>query len=257
TSATINILLFNQERIVVAAEGRILGGEHSRIITDSYNKITRIGKYAAISWNGITDIYTGESKLQSIQHIINDFKIQNGIGDSVIISPKDIADSLNIKFTQLFNKDTLNTDTNKFYLFIFGYTENHNRQIYQFTFPSDGQTNNNSINLKGKIEELNNNKQVGLAIKGEAEVYYRLMDGYDTRLANIECLTKGLKNEVQYLLPLNLLTINDMIDFAIFIIETTNKMNRFNYKSNDGVGGDIDIAVITPYEGFRWIQLDE
>ncbi len=255
-SATINILLFNEENIVAAADGRIILDENSRIVTESSNKIMRIGKSAAVSWNGSAALFSGKPKPQKIQHIISDYKIQRNIEDDIIISPKNIADSLNIHFSQILDNDSLNNKNIKFSLFIYGYTENQERQICLFTFPSENAANNNDNNLMGKIEMILPYDQTGMTIKGETEVFTRLIYGYDNRLENLECLTEEIKDEINYTLPYYLLSTRDLIDFAVFIIETTIKMNRFNYKSNDGVGGDIDIAVITPHEGFRWIQLD-
>lgn len=47
--------------------------------------------------------------------------------------------------------------------------------------------------------------------------------------------------------------VRDAIDFADFLVETTKRSVRF-LPGADTVGGDTDIAVVTRYEGFKWIR---
>lgn len=53
--------------------------------------------------------------------------------------------------------------------------------------------------------------------------------------------------------PFNLLPLQDAVDFAKFLIKTTIDYQRFAIMIPI-CGGDIDIALITPHEGFKWIQ---
>ncbi len=52
---------------------------------------------------------------------------------------------------------------------------------------------------------------------------------------------------------LDLMTLPDAVDFARFLIRTTADYQRFA-KMVPVVGGPIDIAVITKWAGFRWVQ---
>jgi hypothetical protein len=47
--------------------------------------------------------------------------------------------------------------------------------------------------------------------------------------------------------------IQDAIDLATFMVETTIKFVRFNFRA-ETVGGPIEIAAITKHEGFKWIR---
>lgn len=47
--------------------------------------------------------------------------------------------------------------------------------------------------------------------------------------------------------------VRDAIDLADFLVETTKRYFRF-LPGADIVGGDTDIAVVTKYEGFKWIR---
>lgn len=49
------------------------------------------------------------------------------------------------------------------------------------------------------------------------------------------------------------MSLKDAIDYVIFLIETTAQHQRFSGQM-PSVGGDIDVAVITPLDGFQWMQ---
>ena len=47
--------------------------------------------------------------------------------------------------------------------------------------------------------------------------------------------------------------IQDAIDLAVFMVETTIKFVRFNLR-HETVGGPIEVAAITKHEGFNWVR---
>jgi hypothetical protein len=47
--------------------------------------------------------------------------------------------------------------------------------------------------------------------------------------------------------------VQDAIDLADFLVETTKRYVRF-LPGADTVGGDTDIAVVTKHEGFKWAR---
>ena len=53
--------------------------------------------------------------------------------------------------------------------------------------------------------------------------------------------------------PFPVFSLQDAIDYAEFIIQTTIDHQRFS-QTTPNVGGDIDIALVTPFDGFRWIR---
>lgn len=56
--------------------------------------------------------------------------------------------------------------------------------------------------------------------------------------------------------PFQLLPLQDAIDYAVFLIDTTIKFQRFT-PMTPTCGGNIDVAVITPHLGFQWISRKE
>ena len=52
--------------------------------------------------------------------------------------------------------------------------------------------------------------------------------------------------------PYPAFSLQDAIDYAGFLIGTTSVHQQFSQRM-PSVGGDIDIALVTPFDGFRWI----
>jgi hypothetical protein len=55
-------------------------------------------------------------------------------------------------------------------------------------------------------------------------------------------------------LAMNAMPIQDAIDLARFMVETTSGFVKFNVGRAKAVGGTVEIAAITKHEGFRWAQ---
>jgi len=47
--------------------------------------------------------------------------------------------------------------------------------------------------------------------------------------------------------------IQDAIELATFMVETTIRFVRFNLRA-ETVGGPVEVAVITKHEGFKWVK---
>jgi hypothetical protein len=48
--------------------------------------------------------------------------------------------------------------------------------------------------------------------------------------------------------------VQDAIDLARFMVETTIGFTRFAVNRTKSVGGPVEIAAITKHEGFKWVQ---
>jgi hypothetical protein len=110
---------------------------------------------------------------------------------------------------------------------------------------------------------------------GQVDVFARLIKGYDPQLRLYTCakldttvtsdtLDSAITDttvdtleldwdDFRYDIDYTTMTLQDAIDFAIFIVRATIEAQRFNLNALQGVGGTIDIAVITA-DGFQWIQ---
>ena len=52
------------------------------------------------------------------------------------------------------------------------------------------------------------------------------------------------------------ITVQDAIDYAEFAINSTAAYQRFSMMIPT-VGGDVDVALVTAYTGFKWIKYKE
>lgn len=103
----------------------------------------------------------------------------------------------------------------------------------------------------------------GMTWNGQPEAITRLVTGFSTKLAPV-LLESGLDLEqVNGIIDLCLqrlpvsfamlpMPIQDAIDLTHFLVDTTIKFSKFS-PGPPTVGGPIEIAAITKYEGFKWI----
>jgi len=112
--------------------------------------------------------------------------------------------------------------------------------------------------LKRKKEEI------GITWNGEPEAITRLYLGFGTALPQVlknsgidDNKIKNIMELCQKRLTVPMVTppmpIQDAIDLAEFLVETTVKFSKFA-PGAPTVGGPIEIAAITKHEGFKWIK---
>ena len=105
---------------------------------------------------------------------------------------------------------------------------------------------------------------VGLNWGGQPEAIYRIIMGigmnHQTALINagfpedeVKAISACLLKDLQAPFLHGAMPVQDAIDFADFLVETTKRFVRF-LPGADTVGGDTDIAVVTKHEGFKWIR---
>lgn len=92
--------------------------------------------------------------------------------------------------------------------------------------------------LIGKEVRFQNLGKLGCTVSGSREIVNAIWGLYETDPYSQP--------------PYPVLSLQDAIDYAEFLIRTTIAHQRFAQKPPT-VGGDIDIALVTPFDGFRWI----
>lgn len=106
----------------------------------------------------------------------------------------------------------------------------------------------------------------GAVWRGQTDVVSRLIKGFDPRLdvsRMPEDALEALKG-LEYLIPWMRMSLQDAVDFAIFLARATIGMQRFSDgilaqnppASFPGVGGPIDVCLVRP-SGFEWVQKKE
>jgi len=94
------------------------------------------------------------------------------------------------------------------------------------------------VNIK-KETEINRITDIGCTIGGSIQVAQKLW--------SIGKEAQGFSFKYQ------LFSLQDAIDFCEFLIDTTAKFHRFAIQG-PMVGGEIDIALVSPFNGFQWIK---
>ncbi len=145
---------------------------------------------------------------------------------------------------------------------IAGYNNDGSHEVYICTIPGNIQ----------KVRDSNERgKEYGSSWIGQKDVVARVILGFEDRIFGLPFVqatinSMGLDNvrnqlrNLEYLINWGTMTLQDAIDFCTLIIQTTSAIQRFSDGILDdpgdmpGVGGPIDIAVITRDKGFVWIS---
>lgn len=117
------------------------------------------------------------------------------------------------------------------------------------------------------VAEEQSPNNFGVTWGGQIELASRIINGYDIKLPEIlkrklklsDKQIEELKTEFRQLtlgIPYAVLSLQDCIDLAIFLVKTTVEGQRLSIAIR-GVGGAIDVAVITKREGVGIIQQKE
>jgi len=138
-----------------------------------------------------------------------------------------------------------------------GFNEDKSHEVYVCYLPGDIQKKRSS-NEKGK--------EYGASWLGQTDLVSRIILGFDPRIGNLPSFKKlgqNIGNELrnlEYSIQWGTMTLQDGVDFSDLMIKTTTALQRFSdgiaAEPGDmpGVGGDVDIAVITKKGGFVWIN---
>lgn len=133
------------------------------------------------------------------------------------------------------------------------------------------------VNVPGQVQSKRDGgvkgKEFGADWIGQTDVVSRIVLGFDPRIDNLPFVRENFqKNKdetihqlrgLEYVIQWGTMTLQDGVDFSTLIIKTTEAMQRFsdgiamNPGDMPGVGGEIDIALITAKDGFSWLKQKE
>jgi len=147
-------------------------------------------------------------------------------------------------------------------LLVAGYNRDRSHEVYICYIPGE---------VQKKRDSKEKGKEYGASWIGQIDVLSRIVLGFDGRIRNIkfvdeatqklgqEEINKQLRN-LQYVIQWGTMTLQDAIDFCTLMIQTTSAIQRFSDGiaadpgDMPGVGGSIDVAVITPDKGLVWVN---
>ncbi len=128
-----------------------------------------------------------------------------------------------------------------------------------------------SVTIPQGITTQSDTQVCGALWVGQTDVMLRIVKGYAPEIGNLNFVkeavskneTETLKqlNSIEYIINWGTITLQDAIDFCTLMTRTTESLQRFSDGTPQspggipGVGGEIDIAVITPEKGFRWLRV--
>jgi len=137
-------------------------------------------------------------------------------------------------------------------------------------FNKDGTAETYILQSPGSITKKRGFHEHGSTWIGQGDTVARILLGYDAKLLNLPIIKKNIKNEVneltnqlhglEYNINWNLMNLQDAVNLAVFLINTTAFIQQYAdgvfMDSGDvqGVGGPIDVAIITEKDGIRWIR---
>lgn len=147
-------------------------------------------------------------------------------------------------------------------LMVAGYNKDGNHEVYICYIPGE---------IQKKRDGKEKDKEYGASWIGQIDVVSRIVLGFDGRIGNLkfvnqtaqqvgqEEMQKQLRS-LEYVIQWGTMTVQDAIDFCALMIQTTSAIQRFSDGVQGdpgdmpGVGGPVDVAVITPNKGFVWIN---
>lgn len=125
--------------------------------------------------------------------------------------------------------------------------------------------------VESKRDSTKRGQEYGASWIGQIDVVSRIVLGFDGRVGNLQAMQK-LASEIgaqevqkqlrslEYVIQWGTMTLQDAVDFCVLMIQTTSAIQRFSDGIQGdpgdmpGVGGAVDVAVITPDKGFVWVN---
>lgn len=122
-----------------------------------------------------------------------------------------------------------------------------------------------------KRDSSKRGKEYGAGWAGQTDVVSRIVLGWDGRVSNLPFAQKAISEigsdhffqqlrGLEYSISWGTMTLQDAIDFSVLVINTTAAIQRFSDGIQadpggvPGVGGPVDVAIITPAKGFLWVS---
>lgn len=147
-------------------------------------------------------------------------------------------------------------------LLVAGYNQDGSHQVFGCYIPGE---------IQKRRDSNDRNNEYGSSWIGQGDVVSRIVLGFDGRIGNVQFAKEAMLiqseeqifeelKSLEYAIQWGTMTLQDGIDFCTLMIQTTSAMQRFSDGINadpgdmPGVGGPIDVAIITPDNGFVWIN---
>lgn len=256
---TVAISVVSADGLVVAADSRTTfqwGGGPARVLSDYTHKVFKIDDKIGVASFGYAFL-----RRRNIAAHIDDFIRSKPSQDL-----EGLVSDLHQYFTEEFaahvndfpNEAAAPGEARLGFLVV-GYDDEGVGHSYDVLIPLDQHSENH-----------NTRDKPGAAWRGQTDVIRRLVKGSDLDLLQVRAAAVGLEDHVtalgdlfqglEYVIPFDAMNLQDAVDFAEFAIATTIATQRFVYGtmaepgSWPGVGGPVEIGIVTQREEFRLIS---
>lgn len=246
------------EGIVLAAESRVTlsatppAGAPIHVNFDNATKL--FGFNSPHNYVGVVTYGLAAIGLRTAHSYLPEFE---AILPSTRLSIADFAQQLSAFYLAQWNiSPPANHQGPQMTFLVAGYDDNQPYgNVYQFDIP----------NSPNPVEHHQNS--FGLVWGGQRDLVDRLMQGFDSKLPALLIANLGLNaaqqtiltntlQQLQLPVPLQALPLQDCIDLARFFLTTTISGQRLTVGIR-GCGGEIDVAVATRREGFKFLKRKE
>jgi hypothetical protein len=260
---SLGIVVKGSEGVVLAADSRVTltaqlpNNVQLPINFDNATKLLTFAKphdwIGAVTW-GDAVIGTAPNDLRTAQSLIPEFEV--GLPDERI-AVQEFAQSMSDFFMRQWqDKMPAGHQSSGMVFTIAGFDAGSAYgSVYLFNIPNQ------------PVPEERSPNAFGITMGGQTEHAVRLLKGYDPNIIEVIRQTiqppavrmAELENAFRRFnmgIPYGVLPLQDCIDLAVFFIKTTVAVQKLTIGLR-GVGGAIDVAVITQREGLKIIQYKE
>lgn len=148
------------------------------------------------------------------------------------------------------------------YVTIAGYNQDGSHEVYNSHTPG---------NLQQLCNSAEAGKEYGASWNGQSDVISRIMHGFDPRIQNLQMMRDVMQEKgqeqffqqlrgLEYNFQWGTMTLQDAVNFSSQMLKTTAMIQNLSdgILADPGdfanVGGPVDIALVTPDQGFVWLQ---
>lgn len=243
--------------IIMASDTRqifISSSGEKRINTDRAQKVFQLSQKMAVSVLNQSVFYSDLAKTPfSIRSLINQIAEKIDTKTTIEIAASVLHEELNRCIQK--HEMATNKKSKGVSFYVGGYSPNSSiGELYACEVPGD-------VKLQRTTEDA------GLVWGGQRDYIDRIILGLDHRIYDlpiespdvIDTLRK-FRKQLQLRLNFQIMELHDAIDLVELLVGMTNLLSRLS----DGLvafpgswalcGGEIDTAIITPIDGFRWIR---
>ena len=252
------------EGIVLAADSRITltatkkTGNQTEVTHAHYDNTTKLFRTNGNEHIGVATYGTGviqdQNSHRTIQSYVPEFESQLTKRNEKRLAVDQFASRLGKFFLNKWKGAKMPEGGEPMIFLVGGYDKNMpHGKLYEISIPAF---------LEPK--ELNPNA-FGLTIGGQSDIVQRVLSGFDVNLLAYAqeilelsddkrmTLEQGLRGRLAFGIPYQVLPLQDSVNMAILLIRTTIEFQNLSFGMR-GVGGPIDVATITPVEGFSFVK---